>query len=56
MGDRLGKTIRITTSGTVIIGANSFWYSITGWEESLLMSDNSAPKLRSRTTQGCDNN
>ena len=37
MGDRLGETIRITTSGPVIIGAASFWYSITGWEESLLM-------------------
>ena len=43
MGDRLGKAIRIATSGPVIIGAASFWYSITGWEESLLMSDDSAP-------------
>ena len=39
MGDRLGETIRNTISGPVIIGAASFWYSITGWEESLLMRD-----------------
>ena len=52
MGDRLGETIRITTYDPVIVGAASFWYSITGWEESLLMSDDSAPNLRSRPTQG----
>ena len=48
MGDRLGETIRITTSGPVIIGAASFWYLITGWEKSLLMSDDNAPNLSSR--------
>ena len=52
MGDRLGETIRTATSGPVIIGAASFWYSITEWEESLLMSDFSAPNLRSRPTRG----
>ena len=41
---------QITTSGPVIIGADSFWYSITGCEESLLLSDDSAPNLRSRPT------
>ena len=48
---RLGETIRMATSGPVIIGAASFWYTSTGWEESLLMSDDSAPKLRSRPTR-----
>ena len=43
MGDRLGETIKIQASGPVFISAASFWYSITGWEESLLISDNSAP-------------
>jgi len=52
MGDRLGETIRITKSGPVIISAASFWYSITGWEESLLMRDDSAPNLPSRPAQG----
>ena len=52
MGDRLGETIQITASGPVIIGAASVWYSITRWEESLLMSDDSAPNLRSRPTRG----
>jgi len=35
MGDRLGETIRIMTSGPAIIDAASFWYLITGREESL---------------------
>jgi len=53
MGDhRLGETILIATSGLVIIGATFFWYPITGWEESLLIRDGSAPKLRSRPTRG----
>ena len=56
MGDPLGETIRITTSGPVIIGAASFWYSITGWEESLLMRDGCAQNLRSRPTRGWGNN
>ena len=56
MGDRLGKTIQIAASGPVIIGAASFWYSITGWEESLLMRDGSASNLRSRPTRGWGNN
>ena len=47
MGDRLGETIRIATSGPVIIDFASFWYSITGWEETLLMRYDSAPNLRS---------
>ena len=55
MGDCLSETILITTFGPVIIGAASFWYSITWWEESLLMSDNSALNLRWHT-QGWDNN
>ena len=50
------SVIRITTSGPVIIGAASFWYSITGWEESLLMRDGSAPNLRSRPMRGRGNN
>ena len=29
MGDRLDETIWTATSGPVIIGAASFWYSIT---------------------------
>ena len=56
MDDRLGETIWTTTSGPVIIDATSFWYSITGWEESLSMSDDSAPNLRSRPTRGRGNN
>ena len=39
MGDRLGESIQITTPGPVILGAASFWYSITIWEQSLLMRD-----------------
>ena len=56
MGDRLSETIRTATSGPVIIGAASFWYSITGWEESLFMRDGSASNLRSRPTRGWGNN
>ena len=52
MGDRLGDSIQITTTGPVILGAASFWYLITGWEESLLMRDDSAPNLRYRPTRG----
>ena len=55
MGDRLGETIRIMTSGPVIISDASFWYSITRWEESLLMSDDSVPNLRFRPTRGWGN-
>ena len=40
----------------VVINAASFWYSITGWEESLLMSDDSALNLRSIPTRGWGNN
>ena len=55
MGDHLGETIRIMTPGPVNIGAAFFWYSmisITGWEESLFMRDDSAPNLRSRPMGG----
>ena len=45
MGDHLGKTIRIATSGPVIIGAASFWYSIAGREDSLFNIDDSVPNL-----------
>ena len=33
------------------LGAASFWYLITGWEESLLMMDDSATNLFSRATE-----
>ena len=52
MGARLGETIRTASSGPVTIGAASFWYSITGCEESLLMSDDRALNVRSRPTRG----
>ena len=48
MGDRLGETIRTATSGPVNIGVASFWYSITGCEESLLMRNDSALNLREK--------
>ena len=56
MGDRLCETIRITTSGPGNNGAASFWYSITGWKESFLRRDNSAPNLISRPMRGRGNN
>ena len=56
MGDSLSEFIQITTPGPVILGATSFWYSITGWEKSHLMRDVSAPNLHSRPTQGRGNN
>ena len=56
MGDRLGDSIQITTPSAVILGAASFWYSITGCKESLLMRDGSAPNLLSRPTRGWGNN
>ena len=52
MGDRLGEAIRIMTSGPVIIADAFFCYSITEWEDILLMRDGSAPNLRSRPTRG----
>ena len=51
MGDGHGESIQITTTGPVILGAASFWYSITVWEDSLLMMDDSAPNLRSDQTR-----
>ena len=42
MGDRLGDSNQIMTPGPVIPSAASFWYSIKGWEKSLLMRDDSA--------------
>ena len=51
MGDRLGESIQITTPGPVILGAASFWYSITVCEEVLFMRDDSAPNLRSDQTR-----
>ena len=46
------EIISITTFGPVIIVAAFFWYSITGWDESLLKKDGSAPNLRSKPSQG----
>lgn len=42
----------ITTPGPLILGAASFWYSITGWDESLLMSDDGVLNLRLSPTRG----
>lgn len=57
IGDHLGETIWIKTSSNVIMDASSFWYTITWWEESILIRDYSTPHtcMHSRPVQGYGN-
>ena len=50
MSALIGETIGITTTGPVILG--SFWYSNTGWKESVLMNDDRVPNLCPGPTRG----